>query len=1069
LSGPNATDDKTLTAAPPTDVDRHAGVLPIVERDVYVRGAEIAVGGMGRIIEARDTRLDRVVAIKELLEPGVQLAARFEREALISARLEHPAIVAVYEAGRWPNAEPFYAMKRVVGRALDKVIASRTTIAERLALIPNVLAVFDALAYAHGKQIIHRDLKPANVLIGEHGETVVIDWGLAKDLDDADEPVPERIRDSAHTIVGAVLGTPAYMAPEQARGEIVDERADVYALGALLYYVLAGKAPYAGESADTILAAVKDGGALVVRRPGVPDDLATIVETAMARDPAHRYPTARELAEDLRRFQTGQLVGRHAYSLRALLWRWIRRHRAVVAVAVAMLVLSGVALKLAFDQVSEERDRAETDEAWERVKASEQLVAHAKSLLDSDPASVLDVLRELPFDASGPIRRDAWLAAVATTGTMPAREVRVSPDGSYATVFVMADGSVLGLRDHPVPPNERLHPPISIDRFAGGVWTQLAFELHDLDPVASADREWLVWRDGSRTQAWNIREAAPRTFDLAADTIAAGEGSTVTLRGTSGCHVVELATATIGPCPPAATVTFDNATHTLTAVGPDGTRHMRELPANVSDQNVLGNEPTLRIAPNGHSFVIGIGSFVDPVTVVGDIELEHVTTIPSRLVAATFVSNEDAFVVTRNGTLYVKPESRTPIRIGSRGFDLTAASITDDARWAVTTSRHEITLWNVRAFSAMRLAATQPGEIYAVAIAHDGRSIITCANDRTLRIWELERDGPDRLALGADPDGFAVFGDRAIITVETVTGHTLTAWSPGRAPVKIDVPHAADGDVEWATTTGASPPIAASGDRVAAMMGETLQLVDLSTGTHAQLDVEGYPSRLAFSPDGKQLLAVGSKLQIWDVATHALDEPRGIDAAWLGDGRLVTIDRTGAYIGATRVDTDRCKPSALDARDTLVAIGCLDGAVRLIRNGGPPRIIEPIVLALGNPVLHVALSDAGAVAATDSRPSLFVWTPHDVIDAAEVLHGEPRAVTHLEWAGDVLESATPTDSWIWDPDAPNGGAKLPETAKILLGTHYSFVANDGEHVVRATLLPPRPIIAFAAWLVARSR
>jgi WD40 repeat protein len=1077
LSESNATDDKTLTAPPPSAVEPHVGVLPIVERDVYVRGAQIAAGGMGRIIEARDTRLDRVVALKELLEPDVRLAARFEREVLISARLEHPAIVAVYEAGRWPNAEPFYAMKRVVGRALDKVIEERRTIAERLALIPNVLAVFDALAYAHGKQIIHRDLKPANILIGEHGETVVIDWGLAKDLGtDDDDPVPERVRDSAHTIVGAVLGTPAYMAPEQARGEIVDERADVYALGALLYYVLAGTAPYAGESAEQILTAVKDGGALVVRRPGVPDDLATIVETAMARDPAHRYPTARELAEDLRRFQTGQLVGRHAYSLRALLWRWIRRHRAVVAVAVGMLVLSGVALKLAFDQIAEERDRAEDDEAWERVKESEQIVARAKGLLDSDPAAALDVLREIPLDAPEPIRRDAWLAAVATTGTLPAREVRLSPDGSYAAVFVMADGSVLGLRDHPVPPTQRLHPPISIDRFAGGAWKTLAFELHDLDPVSSADRAWLVWREGSRTQAWNIHDAAPRTFDLAADTIAAGDGSTVTLRGPSGCHVVELATAAIAPCPPIATVTFDNATHTLTAIGPDGARHTRELPANVSDQNVLGDEPTLRIAPDGRSFVIGIGSFVDPVTVVGDIELEHVTTIPSRLIAAKFVSNGDAFVVTRNGSLYVKPGSTTPIRMGARGFDVTAASITGDGRWAVTTSRHEITLWNVRAFSATRLAGTQPGEIYSVAIAPDGRSVVTCANDRTLRIWELERDGPDRLALGSDPDGFAVFGDRAIVTVETATGHTLIAWTPGGAPVKIDVPHAPNGDVQWATTTGTSPPIAASGDRVAAMMGGTLQLVDLSTGTHAQLDVDGYPSRLAFSPDGKQLLAVDSKLQVWDVATHALDEPKGTNAAWRGDGKLVTMDRTAVYVDGSKLRIDdvhapvpifACKPSAIDARGATIAIGCTDGMVRVLTPGAPGRLLMPFAPVLTTPISVLSISESGIVAAGNSRPGAFAWQPHEQFSV--MLYGETRAVSYLHWAGDVLESATPSDSWIWDLEQANGGAKLPSDAKILLGAHYAFVANDGEHVVRATLLPPRPMIGFAAWLVARSR
>jgi WD40 repeat protein len=880
--------------------------------------------------------------------------------------------------------------------------------------------------------------------------------------------LPGRTRDSAHTIVGTVLGTPAYMAPEQARGETVDQRADVYALGALLYYVLAGKAPYSGNSAE-ILAAVKEGAAPVVRRAGVPRDLATIVETAMARDPAQRYPTARALAEDLRRFQTGQLVGRHSYSMRALLWRWIGRHRAVVAVAIAMLVLSGAALAFAFQQVAEERDRAETDEIWDRLQTAQQQVARAKSLLDTDPPAALDVLRELPFDANDVVDRDAWLTAVATTGTVPARDVHVSPDGSYISAFVMADGSVLGLRALPARPTERSHPPLAIDRFVGDAGTPLAFQLHDLDPVASTDRAWLVWRDGSHTHAWNVHDARPRTFDFAAETITANEGSSVTLRGGARCETVELATAATSECPPAVAVTFDNATHTLAAIGLDGTRHTHQLPASVIDQNLFGDEPSLRVAPDGRSFVIGIGTFVDPVTVVGDIELERVTTIPARLIAAKFVSNDRAFVVTRNGTLEVTPHAKSQIRLGERGLDLVAADITADGRWAVTTGHHDITLWNVATFTPTRLAGTQPGEIFAAAIASDGRAIVTCANDRSLRVWDRGSDGPDRLAVDADPDAFAVFGDRAIVTVQTSTGHTLIAWMPGRAPVKVDVAHAASDDVQWTTTTGTSPPIAMSGERVAAMMGDTLELVDLATGTHAELDIDGYPTRLEFSPDGKKLLAVGSKLQVWDVATYAVTEPAGTAAAWLGDGRLVTMDHAGVYIGATQVQIGACKPSALDARATTIAVGCVNDNIEVIRNGPALELIGIGRQADRTPISVVAISATGAVAAADGRPGVLTWAPDGGVDFAMTMFGETRAVTRLHWAGDVLESATPSDSWIWDVATANGGAQLPSSSKILLGTHYAFAANDAEHVVRATLLPPRPPVGFHAWLIARLR
>src|SRR5262249_5467291 len=155
----------------------------------------------------------------------------------------------------WPSGEPFYAMKMVVGKTLKEKIAEANTLEERLALLPIVIQVADAIAYAHSKNIIHRDLKPSNIIIGEFGETVVIDWGLAKELfapdTDAvtDAEVVAPYRDQAPgglTVAGTVLGTPAYMAPEQAGGKSVDSKADAYALGAILYSVLTGEPPYSG-------------------------------------------------------------------------------------------------------------------------------------------------------------------------------------------------------------------------------------------------------------------------------------------------------------------------------------------------------------------------------------------------------------------------------------------------------------------------------------------------------------------------------------------------------------------------------------------------------------------------------------------------------------------------------------------------------------------------------------------------------------------------------------------------------------------------------------------------------
>jgi len=412
----------------PLDVDASADVasLDVIATDRYEIRRELATGGMGRIFEAWDVRNRRTVAVKVLLRAGPDALRRFVREARITARLQHPAIVPLYDAGRWPSGEPLFAMKLVAGRPLSEVAADARTIEERLALVPHMLAATEALAYAHEQRVVHRDLKPSNVLVGAFGETVVIDWGLAKDLDaardDGDEGAPAR--DASLTAIGKALGTPSYMPPEQARGDEVDERADVYALGAMMYRVLAGEAPYAGSSSDEIIARVIDGppAPLATRAPEVPPDLATIVTKAMARDPADRYPSAKDMAADLRRFSNGQLVSAHAYSLGTLLGRWVRRHRGVVAMTAALVIAVGVTAGLAVRRVVRERDRADAAHVIaERERAS------AITRRDAAERLVGFVISEL----RDRLKRAGRLDALAGVGAQV--------DGYYETTAALGD------------------------------------------------------------------------------------------------------------------------------------------------------------------------------------------------------------------------------------------------------------------------------------------------------------------------------------------------------------------------------------------------------------------------------------------------------------------------------------------------------------------------------------------------------------------------------------------------------------------------------------------------------
>ena len=293
--------------------------------DRYVLEREIGRGGMGRVFLGRDLRLGRPVAMKVLLDPSAARAQRFEREVRLAARLQHPGIVAVYDSGFWPTGEPYLVMRLVLGRSLARAIEESETLADRLALLPNLIAAADAVAYAHDQRVVHRDLKPSNIIVGAFGETVVVDWGLARDLGDGDGDVAEADAPGAApgtTQPGTVLGTPGYMAPEQAAGQPVDARADVYALGALLAHVITGEPPHPAPGASP----GSPAAAGLARAARAPADLLAIAAKALATDRQARYPTAFELAEDLKRFQTAELVDARPYSLATRSLRWGARH-----------------------------------------------------------------------------------------------------------------------------------------------------------------------------------------------------------------------------------------------------------------------------------------------------------------------------------------------------------------------------------------------------------------------------------------------------------------------------------------------------------------------------------------------------------------------------------------------------------------------------------------------------------------------------------------------------------------------------------------------------------------------
>ncbi len=464
---------------------------------------------MGRILEVRDRRLGRSVAIKEVLHGDESAIARFEREIEITARLQHPAIVHVHEAGRWPNGTPFYVMKLIRGKPLDVRIAAAKTLRERLELLPAVTTVVDALAYAHSEGVIHRDLKPANVLVGDFGETIVIDWGIAKALGE-DETVavtkPAEPTSQNETVVGAVIGTPSYMPPEQAAGDPVDRRADVYSLGALLYQVLGGVPPFFGRTTAEVLSRVLDEAPRPLSEidPEIPIELVAIVEKAMSRKRSERFPSANEMAIELKRFQQGKLVESHRYTKWELIRRWLRRYRAAVSVAAIALATLGVIAFYSVRQIGDERDRANEAARIATEGADQGLLARAESALDRDPTQALALLKELSPNSI------KWPGARSIASDAASRGVSdVLLDRGYSVYLLVysPDGSLLAehginemmriwdLRTH----TARIYTPM-------GQLFGIAFENNE--SIVGLDFGGTLWRwnvaTGTRTQVQKI-------------------------------------------------------------------------------------------------------------------------------------------------------------------------------------------------------------------------------------------------------------------------------------------------------------------------------------------------------------------------------------------------------------------------------------------------------------------------------------------------------------------------------------------------------------------------------------
>jgi eukaryotic-like serine/threonine-protein kinase len=403
VTGSTATADSSGTL--------HPEALPgsLTATTTYRVESRHARGGLGEVFLARDEQLGREVALKFIrpsLDHDLGRRQRFVREAEITGRLEHPGIVPVYAAGTDEGGQPFYAMRLIRGQTLRDAIeqfhaadaVGRDPVERALAfrqLLSRLVGVCNAIAYAHETGIVHRDLKPANIMLGPYGETLVVDWGLAKAVGVAEEPdslahlLGASATEPSETATGAVFGTPVFMSPAQANGQAkqAGPADDIYSLGATLYTLLVGRPPFAPASAGELLDRVRRGEFPRPRavKPVVPAALEAVCLKAMANQPKERYGSALDLVADLEHWLADEPVSAHREPTAVRLRRWARRHRTYVTSAglAGVVAVTTLSLAVVLLERANARERQTADEARKQSALAEESFAQARAAVDT--------------------------------------------------------------------------------------------------------------------------------------------------------------------------------------------------------------------------------------------------------------------------------------------------------------------------------------------------------------------------------------------------------------------------------------------------------------------------------------------------------------------------------------------------------------------------------------------------------------------------------------------------------------------------------------------------------------